>query len=38
MRVKFCRKTAAEPFKVPWQGYYAQTLSETGAKNWETMR
>lgn len=32
------RKQSAEPFKLPWQGYYAQTLSEAGAKAWEEMR
>jgi hypothetical protein len=32
------RKTSAEPFKVPMQGYYDGRLSDDGKRAWETLR
>lgn len=32
------RKLQSGEFRIPFQGYYAQTLSERGAKAWESLR
>jgi len=32
------RKQKSDQFKIPMQGYYAQTLSESGVKAWEEVR